>query len=286
MIPGSDHLAEVLASVAERAARALWPLVGAGTHEEIDEAAVTAIRAGLTEAGIDARVVVCEGAKDRAPMLEIGETFGAGDAIDLAIDPVDGTRAVATAAPGAIVAIAAAGPGGFLRAETSYVDKLAVGPGAAAAIDLAAPIEDNLDAVAAALGRPVESLRVAVLERERNRELAARIRARGARVLDCAHADLAATVAVGLGRIDLAAGVSGSPEAVIAAAALGCLGGRLVARPWHGADSAILDAADLARPPLCFAAAGVTESALLARAREVDGLVAIETLALATSAAP
>jgi len=263
-----DALAGRLADATRAAARALSPLVGRGTPDAIDAAAVAALRASLADLPVAAIVVATEGAKDRAPMLAIGERLGAATAaigLDLAVDPVDGTRAVANRRAGAVIAIAAAARGAlFAPGALPYLDKIAVGPAAASVIDLDAPLVENLRRVAAALGRPIHELGVSVLDRPRNQPHRDAVRAAGARLIAVADADLAQAVAVGLGDrgIDVAIGISGAPETVLAACALRCLGGQVLARAAPGAP--ILDAAALAAGErIAFAATGVTASALL-----------------------
>ena len=284
MMPAA--IAEHLAAAAAAAARAVAPLVGSGDAMRIDAVAVDALREHLRAAPCTLRVVSCEGLKDRAPMLAIGEVLGCGSGpvLELAADPIDGTRAAAAGRDGAIVALAAV-PAGRLRVPEPgpYIERIAVGPAAAGVARLEVPLGDCLRAIAGALGKPVRDLVVAVLARTRNAPHRAAVEAIGAQVFELPDADLAATVAVALpgSGIDVAVGIAGVPETLLAACALRVLGGELVARHAPGASTSL--AQDLAGgDALAFAAAGVTRSALLGPADAGR----IEVLALSSGAAP
>lgn len=246
------------------------------------------MRTAFASIAIAGVVIIGEGEKDRAPMLANGERVGAcGPAVDIAVDPVDGTRAVADDTVGALAVIAMAARGSmFAPGPIMYMDKIAVGRSAADSIDLAAPIADNLTAVARALGKPIAELGVAVLDRARNANTLARAEAAGARVHRLATADLAAVIACGIDGtgIDVALGIGGSPETVIAACALACLGGEILCRPWPrdqaDRDRAAAAGIDLARVrrardltgggQLACVATGITASTLVDAVR-VDG---------------
>jgi fructose-1,6-bisphosphatase II len=260
----ADHLAVATAA----AARAVAPLVGRGTPEAIDAAAVAALRASLVGLPVAAIVVASEGAKDKAPMLHPGERFGpagAAVAVDLAVDPIDGTRAVAAGRDGAIVAIAAALPAGRMWAPCAvpYLEKLAV-PAAAAQAALALDdLPSSLRAVAAALGRGVDTLRVAIMDRERNRAHLGAALAAGAHVVLAPDADLAATLAVACGTIDVALGISGATETVLAACALATVGARVLARVPASGEHAAGPPLELVHADHAVAVTGVTPNALV-----------------------
>ncbi|MCA9693622.1 MAG: fructose-bisphosphatase class II [Myxococcales bacterium] len=257
----TTDLSDILADVARAAAVAASEVIGCGDRDAVDRAAVDALRRAFADAPIAGRIVIGEGEKDRAPMLAAGEHVGrGGPALDIAVDPIDGTRCVAEGRPGGIVAIGAA-PRGSMRAPPGFrVFKLATG---AASLDPAATIEDALARLARVRGRRP---RVAVLDRPRNAAYLAIARAAGADVHLLADADLSATVAAALPdhELDALLGVGGSPEAVVAACAITCLKGQLLWRPWPGEGPqqplrALVDA-----PAAWFVAVGVTGSELVA----------------------
>lgn len=224
------NLGMELVRVTEAAALAAAPHMGRGDGKAGDQAAVNAMRAVLDSVRMRGRVVIGEGEKDDAPMLYNGERVGSGDppGLDLAVDPVEGTRLLALGRPNAISVIAAAPEGSLWDPGSSfYMDKLVVGAAARDAIHIRRSPRENLEAVAGALERPVERLTVFVLDKPRHRELVAQIRKAGARVAlhtdgDVMGALLAAYPGTG---IDLLMGIGGTPEGVIAAAAVKALGG-------------------------------------------------------------
>ena len=169
-------------------------------------------------------------------MLYIGEKVGRGGAddieVDIAVDPLEGTNLCATGANNAIAVLAASTRGGLLKAPDCYMEKIIVGPGAKNAIDIDAPVEDNLKAIARALGRDVEDLVVIVLDRERHEKLIADIRKAGARIRLIGDGDLSAGISAAVRRTNVHAvmGIGGAPEGVLAAAALRCLNGAMLGR--------------------------------------------------------
>lgn len=228
----SRNLALDLVRVTEAAAIAAAGWVGRGDKEGGDGAAVDAMRALLSDVPMRGVVVIGEGEKDDAPMLFNGEEVGSGvgAAFDIAVDPVDGTTLMSKGQANAVSVIAAA-PRGSMYDPTAafYMSKLATGPEAAGAIDITAPLEENIRLVAKAKGIRPQDLTVVILDRPRHSDLVASIRAAGARIRfipdgDVAGAVMAATPGTG---IDLLVGVGGTPEGVIAAAALRCLGGEI-----------------------------------------------------------
>lgn len=216
------------------AAAQCGPWVGRGDKDAADKAAVEVMRATLASVPGRGVVVIGEGEKDQAPMLFAGEEVGTGRGprFDLAVDPLEGTSLCARGAPGAVTVLAAA-PGGTLAVPPGfYMDKLVVGAAAAGALDIDAPTEDNLRAVASALGVEVADLRVAVLDKPRHRSLIERVRDAGAKVIEVPEGDVMAGLAAlvpGWG-VDLAIGVGGAPEGVITACSVRLLGGGMQAR--------------------------------------------------------
>jgi len=280
MIPADLPLEFV--RVVERAAIAAARTMGQGNRKGSDHVAVEAMRHEMESVDIDGIIVIGEGERDEAPMLYIGEKVGtrSGPAVDIAVDPLEGTNLCATGAPGAIAVLAAAEEGGLLHAPDIYMDKLVV-PGAAREhVDLAAPVADNLKAIARSLSRDVDDLVVIVLDRPRHEQLIADIRAAGARIRLIGDGDLSAGISAAVSGTGVHAvmGTGGAPEGVLTAAAMRCLNGaiqgRLVlTRPSDvdrlrkmGIDDIhrIYRTEDLAPGRnVIFAAAGVTDGTLL-----------------------
>ncbi|MBE3591102.1 MAG: class II fructose-bisphosphatase [Firmicutes bacterium] len=273
-----------LVRVTEGAALAASRWVGRGRKDEADAAAVDAMRRLFDTVDVRAEVVIGEGEMDEAPMLYIGELVGGAAGVeptaDVAVDPVEGTNLVAKGLPGAIAVLAMAPRGGLLRAPDCYMEKIAVGPGARGAVSLDAPPEENVRAVARALGKPVEDVTVVVLDRPRHQGIIEAVRRAGARIRLISDGDVAAAVATGLEEtgIDLMLGTGGAPEGVLAAAALACLGGDFQGRlrPEDDAQRARIEAMglvpwdrllrleDLVRSDdVIFAATGITSGDLL-----------------------
>ena len=227
-------LALPLLDASTRAAARCHPWVGRGDKVAADHAAVEAMRDAMSAVPGSGVVVIGEGEKDDAPMLYAGEELGdgVGPAFDVAVDPLEGTNLCARGWPGAITVLAIAPRGTFAPLVGFYMDKLVVGPGARGVIDIDAPIERNLEAVAGALHLPIGRLRVAVLAKPRHVELIARIRAAGAGVVEIPDGDVMAGLAalVPGGGIDVSAGIGGAPEGVITACAVRLLGGDMQVR--------------------------------------------------------
>jgi fructose-1,6-bisphosphatase II len=236
--PVERNLGLDLVRVTETAAMGAARWLGRGDKEAADQAAVDGMRLHLSTLDIDGVVVIGEGEKDSAPMLYNGERVGSGKGLvdDVAVDPVDGTTLTASGMPGAIAVIALAEGRGtmFNPGHLVYMDKIAVGPEAAGAIELEAPIEHNLRQVAKAKRKDVNDLRVLILDRERNQRYIDGVRLAGARISLIRDGDVAGAIATA--RDDTAAdvllGIGGSPEAVIAAAALKCIGGEIQCKLW------------------------------------------------------
>lgn len=226
------NLALELARVTEAAALAAGRYMGRGDKEAADKAAVDAIRLVLNSIDINGIIVIGEGEKDQAPMLFNGEKVGSGNlaALDIAVDPIDGTRPLAYGRTNSIstVAIAPRGtmfdPGPFL-----YMNKIAVGPEARGKIDIEAPIADNLRAIAAAKGKHIEDLTTIILDRPRHEAMIAEIRRCGARIRQIPDGDVAAALMTAWpdSGIDVLLGIGGTPEGVIAACALRAMGGEI-----------------------------------------------------------
>ncbi|MGE3799039.1 MAG: class II fructose-bisphosphatase, partial [Thermomicrobiales bacterium] len=231
------NLALELARVTEAAALTSARWMGRGDKEAADQAAVDAMRLVLGSVDMDGVVVIGEGAKDEAPMLYIGERVGQGvdPKVDIAVDPVEGTRLVAMGMANAISVVALADRGTMFSCEDiAYMEKIAVGAEAAGVIDLDAPPADNLRRIAAAKQMRVQDLTVVVLDRPRHETLVHQIRSAGARIKFIPDGDVAGAMMAtmpGTG-IDVLMGIGGAPEAVIAASALACLGGEIQTRLW------------------------------------------------------
>jgi fructose-1,6-bisphosphatase II len=228
------HVGLDLVRITEAAALACSRWMGRGDSNAADQAAVTAMRRAFDNVDIRGTVVIGEGERDEAPMLFIGEQVGSGwgPEVDIALDPLECTNSVAYGRPNAMAVIALAQRGHFLHAPDTYMEKLAVGPRAARAIDLSRPIEENLEAIAAAKGYALDELTVVVLDRPRHEELIQRIRKTGARIHLIPDGDVSAAIATALDStgVDVLAGTGGAPEGVLAAAALRCLGGSIQGR--------------------------------------------------------
>ena len=276
------NLALELVRVTEAAALAASGWVGRGEKEKADGAAVDAMRLVLDTVRMNGVVVIGEGEKDEAPMLYNGEEVGdgTGPEVDVAVDPLEGTRLTALGQPNAIAVMAVAERGTmFFPGAAFYMDKIAVGPEAADAIDITATPTENVRAVAKAKGLDVSEVTVVVLERDRHADLIGELRQSGARVNLIRDGDVAPSIAASQAftGIDMLMGVGGTPEGVISAAAIKCLGGAIQGRLWPRSDEerqALVDAGfDLARvlttadlvsgEDVFVAATGVTSGALL-----------------------
>jgi len=227
---------EDLLEVVELAAIAAAEWTGLGDNEAADHAAVEAMRERLGVIDIQGRVVIGEGERDEAPMLYVGEEFGAGGpdsrAVDIAVDPLEGTNLCAYDRPGATAVLAASGRGGLLHAPDIYMEKLIVGAEAREVVHLDAPVADNIAAIAKAHQVTVKEMTVVVLERERHKQLIADLRATGVRVQLIGDGDLSAGLSVAVPGTGVYAvfGIGGAPEGVLTAAAMRCLGGEIFGR--------------------------------------------------------
>jgi len=293
------NLALELVRVTESAATFASRWIGRGDKIAADQAAVDAMRLLLDTVSMRGVVVIGEGEKDEAPMLFNGEEVGDGDGpeVDVAVDPLEGTRLTALGMPNAISVIAVAERGTmFFPGVAMYMNKIAVGSEAAHAIDIDATPTENLGRVAEAKKVDVNDLTVVVLERDRHDDLIAELREAGARVNLIRDGDVApaiAAVQAGTG-VDLLMGIGGTPEGVISAAAIKCLGGAMQGKLWPRNDDerrALLDsgydidrvltADDLVRGENVFVAAtGVTSGALLRGVRIVGDRVETDSLVM------
>lgn len=230
------NLAIELVRVTEAAALAAGRWIGRGDKVSADQAAVDAMRLMIDTVAMQGVVVIGEGEKDEAPMLYNGEPVGNGDgpAVDVAVDPIDGTRLTSVGQPNALSVIALAERGSmFFPGAAVYMEKVATGPEAADAIDVTAPPEENVRLVAKAKGKRVEEVAVTILDRDRHADIIRSVREVGAKVFLITDGDVAGAIATAITRrsgIDLLLGIGGTPEGVIAAAALKCLGGAIQGR--------------------------------------------------------
>jgi fructose-1,6-bisphosphatase class II len=288
-----SDLASRFLRVVELAAIASARTMGQGERKLSDQVATEAMRHTMDSIPMRGTIVIGEGERDEAPMLYIGEKVGAGGPkmdiefpdgrevpeVDIAVDPLEGTNLCATGAPGAITVLAASEHGGLLHAPDCYMEKIVVGPSCKNAVELDAPVGDNLKNIAKRLDRDVEDLVIIVLDRPRHEHLIADIRAAGARIRLIGDGDLSAGIAaavIGTG-VHAVMGSGGAPEGVITAAAIRCLNGYMIGRLVVKDDQCerlermgikdknrIYEAEDLAPgKQLIFAATGVTDGALL-----------------------
>jgi fructose-1,6-bisphosphatase II / sedoheptulose-1,7-bisphosphatase len=282
----SDLALEFL-RVVEKAAIASARTMGQGDRPLADQVATEAMRQTMDTVPMRGNIVIGEGERDEAPMLYIGEKVGAEfpdgrqvPEIDIAVDPLEGTNLCATGAPGAITVLAASEKGGLLNAPDCYMEKIVVGPSCKHAVDLDAPVADNLKNIARRLQRGVDDLVVIVLDRPRHEKLISDIRKAGARIKLIGDGDLSAGIAaavIGTG-VHCVMGSGGAPEGVITAAAIRCLNGYMLGRlvinkpeleeriAKMGIEDKhrIYEAQDLAPgKQMIFAATGVTDGSLM-----------------------
>jgi fructose-1,6-bisphosphatase II len=278
------NLAVELVRVTEAGALSAGRWMGMGDKEMVDQAAVNAMRTALDGVDMDGIVVIGEGEKDEAPMLYIGERVGNGlpPELDVAVDPVEGTTLLALGQPGALAVVATAERGTMYAAPPGvfYVDKIAVGPAARDVIDINAPVATNLAYLARARDANIDDLTVVVLNRPRHKELIRQIREAGARIRLIEHGDVSAAIQAAMedySGVDALMGIGGATEAVLAAAAIKCIGGMIQCKIWprdekereklkaDGVDlDRVLTTDDLVRGnDVSFAATGITSGELL-----------------------
>ncbi len=284
------NLALEAVRVTEAAALRASLLMGRGDEKAADQAAVDAMRTALNSLYIDGTVVIGEGERDEAPMLYIGEKVGLGKGprVDIALDPLEGTTITAKGGPNALAVIAFADQGGFLNAPDVYMDKLAVGGGLpAGVVDIDESPMTNLRSLAKAKRCEVSDLLVCILDRDRHRELIAKVRETGARIQLITDGDVSGVIATSQpdSGVDMYVGSGGAPEGVLAAAALQCIGGQMQGRLLFRNDDEKARAAkwgvkdlnrkyeihDLAHGNVMFAATGVTTGSFLRGVRRFAG---------------
>jgi fructose-1,6-bisphosphatase II / sedoheptulose-1,7-bisphosphatase len=281
------NLALDLVRVTEAAALAASHWTGKGNKNEADGAATEAMRKAFDTVPIDGTVVIGEGEMDEAPMLFIGEKVGSGGpAMDIAVDPLEGTNLTAKAGPNALTVVALAERGKFLHAPDIYMEKIAVGGGLPPnLVHIDAPVGENIRNLAQALKRDVSDIVLCTLDRDRHAEIIRAARAVGARVLLLPDGDVAAIIATTLpdSGVDIFIGTGGAPEGVIAAAALRCTGGQMQGRLNFDDDAQIARARtmgiedphriyeidDMAAGDVMFAGTGVTSGAMLRGIRRI-----------------
>jgi fructose-1,6-bisphosphatase class II len=295
-----DDLSLEFVRVVERAAISAARTMGQGDRKYADQVAVEAMRQEMETLDIEGVIVIGEGERDEAPMLYIGEKVGKGGTpVDIAVDPLEGTNLCATGAPNAIAVLAASEKGGLLNAPDIYMEKLVVGPSSKGRVDINAPVEANLKAIAQALDRDVHDLVVIVLDRPRHEKLIADIRKVGARIRLIGDGDLSAGITaavVGTG-VHAVMGTGGAPEGVITAAAMRCLNGEIQAKlvltkPSDADRLKSMGIADVDKvyrtedlapgTNVMFAACGVTDGALLKGVRFFGDGIRTQTLLMTT----
>jgi len=267
--------------VTEAAALAASHWMGLGKKNEADGAAVTAMRKAFDAVDISGTVVIGEGEMDEAPMLYIGERVGAGGpAMDIAVDPLEGTTLTAKGGPNALAVVALAEHGNFLHAPDIYMQKIAVGGGLPlGVVDIDAPVAENLRNLARAKKCEVSDLVACMLDRDRHAEIIAKTREAGARIMLLSDGDVAGVMATSQPEsgVDIFMGAGGAPEGVLAAAALRCIGGQMQGRLLYedaaqiarAREMGVIDphraytCEEMAKGDVMFAATGVTSGAML-----------------------
>ncbi|MEM9670012.1 MAG: class II fructose-bisphosphatase [Pseudomonadota bacterium] len=293
----SAAIADAMVHVTELAAIAASKEVGRGDEKQADQAAVDAMRTALNAVDMQGRIVIGEGERDEAPMLYIGEEVGTGSgpAIDIALDPLEGTTLTAKAMPNALAVLAISPRGGLLHSPDVYMDKIAVGPGYDAGIvSLDATPAENITELAKAKGVDVSNVTACVLDRTRHGDIIESLRSVGARIALITDGDVAGVInttdpATG---IDLYLGQGGAPEGVLAAAALKCIGGQMQGRLVFRTDEErsraervgitdldrLYSLDELASGETVFCATGVTNGGLLSGVDLQGGYCNTETL--------
>ena len=284
---------------AEMAAIAASSLIGAGDKEGADQLAVDAMRTALNEIDFDGRIVIGEGERDEAPMLYIGEKVGSGngDAVDIALDPLEGTTITSKGMPNSLAVIAAAEKGSMLHSPDTYMNKIAIGGGYADdVIDLDASVADNIKSLAKAKKTSPEGITACVLERDRHNEIIESLRAIGSKVVLIPDGDVQGVIMTSQKDIDVDIyfGTGGAPEGVLAAAALQCIGGQIQTRLVIRSDDEKARAEklgikdldkkysinDLASGDLVFVATGVTEGTMLRGVKKSGNLYTTHSIVL------
>jgi fructose-1,6-bisphosphatase II / sedoheptulose-1,7-bisphosphatase len=299
-LPLDRILSLEIARVTERAAVAAATLRGRGNEKAADQAAVDAMRREMNNLAIVGTIVIGEGERDEAPMLFIGEKVGAGQGpcVDIAVDPLEGTTLCAKDMPGAIATMAMAEGGTLLNAPDVYMEKIAIGPGYQKGIvDLDAPAEENIRALAKAKAVKPNDITALILDRPRHADLIAAVRKLGASVRLITDGDVAGVIHTADPEstgIDIYLGIGGAPEGVLAAAALACIGGQFQGRLVLDTEEKRARAAkmgvkdprkkyqleDMVSGDCLFAATGVTTGSMLKGVRFREGLIETETVVM------
>ncbi len=285
-------LALEMVRVTEAAAIASARYMGRGDRMEADRAATEAMRRTMEDVEMRGTIVIGEGERDEAPMLYIGEPVGEGregqPAVDIAVDPLEGTNLVAFGQANAITVLAASEKGGLLHAPDTYLDKLCVGPVATGHVDIRRPASENVVRIAAALGRKPRDITIVILDRPRHEALIEEVRSTGARIKLISDGDLSAAISCAVSGTGVHAvmGIGGAPEGVLMAVAMRCLGGEIQARfrfrndeeraragkMGHADEERVYHTEDLAPGEnLVFSATGVTQGDLLHGVRFFGG---------------
>ncbi len=277
------NLALEFVRITEAASLACSKLTGRGDANGADQAAVDAMRKAFEDISIDGTIVIGEGERDEAPMLYIGEKVGIAGPdspqVDIALDPLEGTNICASGGVGALSVIAVAERGNFLHAPDTYMDKIAVGPKAVGLVSFDNTPEENIRVVAKALDKKIEDMTIVILERERHKELIARVRKLGSRILLIGDGDVSAGISTSWDDtgIDMLLGIGAAPEGVITAAAQKCLGGEFLGKMiWRDEEDKqralkmgvedpdkVYQRDDLAKGDVMFCATGVTDGQFL-----------------------
>ncbi|MDH4187251.1 MAG: class II fructose-bisphosphatase [Nitrospira sp.] len=297
--PIERNVAMELVRVTEAAALAAARFLGMGDKNLVDRAAVAAMRYVLGHIRMAGIVVIGEGEKDQAPMLYIGERIGDGSGlnVDIAVDPIDGTTLVAKGLPGAISAVALSARGTMnCPRQLVYVNKIVTGSEAKDVVDIDASVADNLKNIAKAKKRKVSELTVVVLDRPRHEHLLSEIRSAGARIKLISDGDVAASIQAALPEtgVDVLMGVGGTPEGVLSAAAIRCIGGGIQCKAWprdeKEREAAIADGVNLDKvyktedlvngEDVFFAATGVSSGEMLKGVRYSSGGAQTQSLAM------
>ena len=293
------NIAMELVRVTEAAAMAAARYMGRGDKNLVDRTAVTAMRYVLGYVRMDGVVVIGEGEKDHAPMLYMGERIGDGSdlQVDIAVDPIDGTTSVSRGLPGAISVVALSAKGTIhCPREFVYMNKIATGPEAKDCIDIDAPVAENLKNIALAKKKAVSEITVVVLDRPRHEQLLTDIRNAGARVKLISDGDVSASIEAALPdrEVDVLMGIGGTPEGVLSAAAIHCIGGGIQCKAWprddDERDRAIAEGVDVDRvynthdlidsDDVFFAATGVSSGELLNGVHYVSGGARTQSIAM------
>src|SRR5712692_6094737 len=299
-LPIDRILSLEIARVTERAAVAAAKLCGRGNEKAADQAAVDAMRREMNNLSIAGTIVIGEGERDEAPMLFIGEKVGSGHGprVDIAVDPLEGTTLCAKNMPGAIATMAMAEGGTLLNAPDVYMEKIAIGPRyPKGVVDLDAPAQDNIRALAKAKGVTPEEITALILDRPRHADLVAAVRKAGASVRFITDGDVAGVIHTAdpeVTGIDIYLGIGGAPEGVLAAAALACIGGQMQGRLVLDTEEkrerarkmGIKDPRkkyameDMVQGDCVFSATGITTGSMLTGVCFVHGLIETETVVM------